>query len=244
MVFQKGVTIENLLTVSSTPRSRLMTDILEKTGLVERSGQGVDKIFSITLAEGKPEPDYTSSNLFQVTLKLNADITDKAFHIFLNTYQFSDKEPKLGVEQIITLYKIKNGLFQQLNKVIVEQLEKSDLIQKMAGHTNRYILSNEYHQLVKEDLKIGKRYLIKEVELIVLALQGNELKVGDLESRLQNSLSRSQVKYLLTKLMEDGIVKTSGQIKGTRYFLLETFADLRGDLLVNDVVNYLRSKYE
>ena len=242
--FPKGVTIENLLTVSSTPRSRLMTDILEKTGLVERSGQGVDKIFSITLAEGKAVPDYTSSNLFQVTLKLNADITDKAFHIFLNKYQFSDKEPKLGVEQIITLYKIKNGLFQQLNTVIVEQLEKSDLIQKVAGHTNRYILSNEYHQLVKEDLKIGKRYLIKEVELIVLALQGNELKVGDLESRLQKSLSRSQVKYLLTKLMEDRIVKTTGQIKGTRYLLLEAFTDLRGDLLVNEVVSYLRSKYE
>lgn len=46
--FPKGVTIENILTVSSTPRSRLMTEILEKTGLVERSGQGVDKIFSIT----------------------------------------------------------------------------------------------------------------------------------------------------------------------------------------------------
>lgn len=40
-----------------------MTDILEKTGLVERSGQGVDKIFSITLAEGKTEPDYTSLKL-------------------------------------------------------------------------------------------------------------------------------------------------------------------------------------
>lgn len=221
-----------------------MTDILEKTGLVERSGQGVDKIFSITLAEGKAEPDYTSSNLFQVTLKLNVDIIDKAFHVFLNKYQFSDKEPKLGVEQIITLYKIKNGLFQQLNTLIVEQLEKSDLIHKVSGHTNKYVLSNEYHQLVKEDLKIGKRYLIKEVELIVMALQGNSLKVGDLESRMQDSLSRSQVKYLLTKLMDDDIVKTSGQIKGTRYLLTENFADLRGDLLVNEVVSFLRSKHE
>lgn len=61
--FPKGVTIENILTVSSTPRSRLMTEILEKTGLVERSGQGVDKIFSITLSEGKAEPDYSNSNL-------------------------------------------------------------------------------------------------------------------------------------------------------------------------------------
>lgn len=242
--FPKGVTIENLLTVSSTPRSRLMTDILEKTGLVERSGQGVDKIFSITLAEGKTEPDYTSSNLFQVTLKLNAEITDKAFHIFLNKYQFSDKEPKLGVEQIITLYKIKNNLYQQLNPAFVDQLEKSGLIQKIAGHTNRYTLSNEYHLLVKEDLKISKRYLVKEVELIILSLQGNSLKVGVLEERLSNSLKRSQIKYLLTKLMEDGIVKTEGQIKATRYSLVETFADLRGDLLVNEVVNKLRSRYE
>lgn len=243
--FPKGVTIENLLTVSSTPRSRLMTDILEKTGLVERSGQGVDKIFSITLAEGKAEPDYTNSNLFQVTLKLSADITDKAFHIFLNKYQFSDKEPKLGVEQIITLCKIKNGLFQQLNPSIVSQLEKSNLIVKLSGgHTNRYVLSGEYHQLVNNDSKIAKRYLVREIELIVLALQGNALKVGDLEMKLKDSLSRSQVKYVLTKLMEDGILKTSGQIKGTRYLLLENFADLRGDLLVNEVINHLRSKYE
>ena len=44
--------------------------------------------------------------------------------------------------------------------------------------------------------------------------------------------------------MEDGIVKTEGQIKATRYSLVETFADLRGDLLVNEVVNKLRSRYE
>jgi ATP-dependent DNA helicase RecG len=66
--FPKGVTLENLLTVSSTPRCRLMTDVLEKTGLVERSGQGVDKIYSITLSEGKSEPDYSNSNIFQVSL--------------------------------------------------------------------------------------------------------------------------------------------------------------------------------
>lgn len=242
--FPKGVTIENLLTVSSTPRSRLMTDILEKTGLVERSGQGVDKIFSITLSEGKSEPDYTNSNLFQVALILNADITDKAFHIFLNKYQFSDKEPKLGVEQIITLYKIKNGLFQQLNLSVAEQLEKSGLIQKVSGNTNRFVLSKEYHQLAKDDLKIGKRYLIKEIELIILTLQGNSLKVGDMQTKLGASLNRSQIKYLLTKLMEDDIVKTEGQIKGTRYLLEDIFTDLRGDLLINEIVNTLRTKYE
>lgn len=38
--FPHGVTLENLLTVPSTPRNRLLADVLSKTGIVERSGQG------------------------------------------------------------------------------------------------------------------------------------------------------------------------------------------------------------
>lgn len=176
--FPKGVTIENILTVSSTPWSRLMTEILEKTGLVERSGQGVDRIFSITLSEGKEEPDYKNSDMFQVSLSLLTEIIDKAFHIFISQYQNSDKEPKLGVEQIITICKIRNGISQNLKPEIVTQLEKSGLIQKPSGHTNHYTLSNEYHLMVNEGLKIGIRYIVKEIEQLLLALQGNALKVG------------------------------------------------------------------
>ena len=242
--FPKGVTIENILTVSSTPRSRLMTEILEKTGLVERSGQGVDKIFSITLSEGKAEPDYKNSDMFQVSLTLRTEIIDKAFHIFISQYQNSEKEPKLGVEQIITLCKIRNGIFQNLKTEIVSQLEKSGLIEKISGHTNRYTLSQEYHALVNDGLKIGKRYLVKEIELILLALQGNALKIGDLEDLLKESLSRNQINYLKMKLMEDEVLKVEGKIKGARYSIADKYADLRGDVLLSAVIAELRGKYE
>lgn len=242
--FPKGVTIENILTVSSTPRSRLMTEILEKTGLVERSGQGVDKIFSITLSEGKAEPDYKNSDMFQVSLTLRTEIIDKAFHVFVSQYQNSEKEPKLGVEQIITLCKIRNGIFQNLKAEIVSQLEKSGLIEKISGHTNRYTLSQEYHALVNDGLKIGKRYLVKEIELILLALQGNALKIGDLEDLLKDSLSRNQINYLKMKLMEDDILKVEGKIKGARYSIADKYADLRGDVLLSAVIAELRGKYE
>lgn len=242
--FPKGVTIENILTVSSTPRSRLMTEILEKTGLVERSGQGVDKIFSITLSEGKAEPDYKNSDMFQVSLTLRTEIIDKAFHVFVSQYQNSEKEPKLGVEQIITLCKIRNGIFQNLKSEIVSQLEMSGLIEKVSGHTNRYTLSNEYHTLLNDYLKIGKRFIVKEVEQLLLALQGNALKVGGLEELLKNSLSRNQIKYLLLKLMEDEVLKVEGKIKGARYSLADKYADLRGDVLLSAVIAKLRSKYE
>ena len=43
--FPSGVHMNNILTVNSVPRSKLMSEILQKTGLVERSGQGVDKLY-------------------------------------------------------------------------------------------------------------------------------------------------------------------------------------------------------
>jgi len=241
--FPKGVTIDNILTVSSTPRSRLMTEILEKTGLVERSGQGVDKIYAITLSEGKTDPDYTSSDMFQVSLTLRTEIIDRAFHVFINQYQISDKEPKLGVEQIITLSKIRNGIYQNLKPEILAQLEKSGLIQKVSGHTNRFTLSDEYHQIVNESQKIGKRYLVKEIEQVLLILQGTKLKMGEVESLLHSSLNRNQLKYLLNKLVEDQILKTEGIGRGTKYIISDQFSTLRGDTLSDRVIAELKAKY-
>jgi ATP-dependent DNA helicase RecG len=221
-----------------------MTEILEKTGLVERSGQGVDKIFSITLSEGKAEPDYKNSDMFQVSLVLRTEIIDKAFHVFVSQHQNSEREPKLGVEQIISLCKIRNGIFQNLKTEIVSQLEKSGLIEKISGHTNRYTLSQEYHALVNDSLKIGKRYLAKEIELILLALQGNALKMGELEKNLKESLNRNQIKYLTGKLFEDKVIQKDGKGSGTVYNIHPSYALLRGDNLLQKVIDNLRNKYD
>ena len=233
--FPKGVTLSNLLTVSSTPRSRLMTEILEKAGLVERSGQGVDKIYSIMLSEGKSEPDYTNSDAYQVSLVLNAEVIDKSFHIYINTYQKSNKEPKLGVEQIITLYKIRNGLFQNLKLDVLAQLEKAGLIRKTSNASSRYLLNDNFYLLEQENKQIGSRYIKTEISDILLNLQDNELKVGDLEEILKDRINRNQIKYLLVKLKEDGIINTIGKASGTKYILADTFKNLRGEILIEKV---------
>lgn len=239
--FPKGVTIDNLITVSSTPRNRLITEILEKTGLVERSGQGVDKIFSITLSEGKNYPDYSKSDSYQVSLTLKSEIADKAFHIFINQYQISDKEPKLGVEQILTLSKIRDGQFQQLNPEITNQLEEIGLIQRASGHTNRFTLSEEYNALIDENSKIGN-YIVKEVEQLLLAIQGNALKIGAIEKHMEEYLNRNQLKYLTGKLVDDDILTKSGSGNQTTYSLAKPYQSLRGDDLFKSVFDVLRSK--
>lgn len=242
--FPKGVTLENLLRVNSTPRSRLMTEIMQKTGLVERSGQGVDKIFSITLSEGKAEPTYQQSDNFQVTLILYAKIEDTAFHIFLQNYKTRNKEPLLGVEQIITLYRINKNMHTNLDQKIIEELEKANLIERTSVNSHKYILSLQYQNLYEETLRIGTRYLIEEVKGLVLELQDKRLKIGDLEVRLSNFLSRNQIKYLLSKLIEDDILRKEGTGKGTYYLIHEQYDKLRGSSLVNLIVRDLKEKYE
>ena len=239
--FPKGVTIDNLITVSSTPRNRLITEILEKTGLVERSGQGIDKIFSITLSEGKNYPDYSKSDAYQVSLTLKSEIVDKAFHIFINQYQISDKEPKLGVEQILALSKIRDGLFQQLNPEITNQLEEIGLIQRVSGHTNRFTLSEEYNALMDENSKIGN-YIVKEVEQLLLVMQGNTLKIGAIEKHMEEYLNRNQLKYLTGKLVDDDILTKSGSGNQTTYSLAKPYQSLRGNDLFKTVFDVLRSK--
>jgi len=245
--FPKGVTVENLLTINSTPRSRLMAEVLEKTGLVERSGQGVDKIYSITLSEGKPEPDYKDSNLFQVTLKLDGNVKDKAFNVYVSKLQ--EQRPdnqRLSVEEIVTLHKVKSGAFAQVKPDLLVQLERDGLIKRAStsGHTKRYVLRDEYYQVASKEQRIGSRYVVVEVEQFLLAIQGRELKIGDLEEELSSSLNRNQIKYLISKLYQDQILKSSGQGRGTKYFLAEAYASLKGDALISEVVSSLRESFE
>lgn len=242
--FPKGVNLDNLVTVSSTPRSRLMAEVLEKTGLVERSGQGIDKIFSLTLSEGKPEPDYGDSDIFQVTLKLQGTVTDKAFHVYISQLQASRGEGnKLGVEDIIALYKVKAGLFAKVKPSTIEHLERENLISKSSGNSNRYALSDPYSMLADREQRIGNRYLVAELDQLLMAIQGKTLKIGELEERLPGALNRNQIKYLINKLLEDKIITTEGSARGTRYKLQAPFDELRGDILMNEVVQSLRPQH-
>lgn len=118
------------------------------------------------------------------------------------------------------------------------------MIEKTSGHSNRYTLSQEYHSLVNDGLKIGKRYIVKEIELLLIALQGNALETGDLEEILRDALSRNQINYLKRKLLEDQVLKVEGRIKGARYSVVDKYNALRGDVLLNAVIAELRGKYE
>lgn len=244
--FPYGVTAENIVFVSSTRRNGLLADILEKTGMIEQTGQGVDKIYAISLSEGKAEPDYSATDPYQVFLKLDCEMEDSAFHVFIQQNQDSRPDNnKFGYEDIITLYRIKKGVFNGHRPAVLEKLEREGLIRRDAGHPERFLLHSSYYDLSDKGLRIGKRYEnLTHIEKVLLILQGNSLKVGDLEKALAGSLSRNPIKFLLKKLVEDGIVQFEGQLRGRKYALSGLYSGLRGNSLIKKVELDLRGKYE
>lgn len=146
--FPLGVTIDNILTVSSTPRNRLLADVLAKTGIVERSGQGIDIIFRQTLSEGKQKPDYSKTDDYQVTAILSSTVKEPAFAIFIQSIQQELPEnQKLSVFDILTFCDIREGR-QPRDKEIVKRLYHLGYLEKR-GRTNavKFILPRRYYEI-------------------------------------------------------------------------------------------------
>lgn len=146
--FPLGVTLNNMLTVSSTPRNRLLADVLAKTGIVERSGQGMDIIFRLTLSEGKQKPDYEKTDDYQVTAILSAVVKEPAFALFIQAIQQELPEnQKLSVFDIMTFSAIREGK-QPWDKDIAKRLYELGYLEKR-GKTSavRYIMPRRYYEL-------------------------------------------------------------------------------------------------
>lgn len=228
--FPVGVTLENLIKIPSTPRNRLLADILQKTGIVERSGQGVDKIYYNTLSEGKAEPDYSKSDNFQVNLKLSAIIEDRAFALFIDSIQKElPVNEKLSVLEIVTLNKIKNrNPKNELDLEQVNQLLQKKLIEKR-GKTNAvfYILSKDYYEFTDEKAKYYNLQEIDDNQVLNTILQflskEGKAKMKDFVGLFEDKLSRKQVRFRVDKFVSNKILEQQGEGSTSTYKLSDDY---------------------
>ena len=228
--FPLGVNLTNLLTVNSTPRNRLLSDIMAKTGVVERSGQGIDKIYYQTITESKPEPDYSKSDNYQVELRLSAVVEDKAFALFIHQIQQERKDSeKLSVQDVIALNRIRKGETQSpFDPIILRKLEKQGLIEKH-GKTkgSYYVLSRAYYEFTDEKGKYSKTTDWDERQAFYIILHHlqkfENAKMTDFIDLFEGRLTRKQVRYIVDKLIEKKDLKRAGEGKGTIYSVGENY---------------------
>lgn len=209
--FPIGVDIYNILTTPSVPRAKLLCEVLQKTGLIERSGQGVDKIYYNCLEEGKALPDYTHSDPYQVYLTLKGNIVDPAFHLFIDEEQTSrDEEHKLSVFHLIQLYKIKEGDCEGLDRELVEQLIAQGLVVK---ENDELRLCDKYQSKAAVIAKSRNGNLLQDevasklgVKLGVIKFLSQNITIEDIENK-SNALFKQVINKLGVNSMEELGVK-------------------------------------
>jgi hypothetical protein len=117
---------------------------------------------------------------------------------------------------------------------LIKNVERSGL---------KYILSDDYFRIANKPSKIGEQYVAGDVEHILLSLQSNKKKIGDMEQDLSESLTRNQLKNLLPKLLKDEIITSEGQGKGTSYSIAPKYAHLNSDQMLVSAISDLKKKY-
>jgi len=230
--FVEGVTLDNLLVTKPHPRNPLLADISKRLGLSERTGRGIDRIFEGTLRYGRPEPDYSRSNVSSVVVNMSNVQADMAFLELILVEERRTGKP-LPLDSLIILSRLRQERRlvtadlarstqkpEQETRVVLEELVESGLIEahgtgkgrtytlnallyQKAGKKADYIRQTGFDPIQQEQMILS---YIKEHKTIKRAEAADLCRIGP-----------HQATRLLRKLAKEGKIILKGSRKGAVY---------------------------
>lgn len=221
--FPEGITLENILD-RQIPRNRRIADALARCGLVERAGQGANRIFESCIREGKDLPDFTNTDAWQVALTLHGQIRDPRFVRFLERVGL-ETQVSFDTHELLVLDLIHRDLSAppELRSRLPRLVDSGILETVGRGRGTRYLLSRRFHAAIGERGGYTRRRgLDRETtkELLHRHLR-DQGSVGCPMSELQQVLpgqSRAQIKRLLDELRQEGRVRLEGVRRWANWF--------------------------
>jgi len=223
--FPAGITPENILD-RQFPRNRRIADVLGRCGLVERAGQGANRIFETCIREGKALPDFANTDAFQVSLTLHGLLRDPRFVRFLErvgreSRAVFDTHDLLVLDCVHRDVEVAMGLRPRRTRLldlgVIERVGR--------GRGTRYLLSERFHAALGEKGGYTRRRGLDREEnkaLLIHHLRACGV-VGCPISELQQVLparSRDQIRRLLAELRREGRAQVVGERRGARWLVM------------------------
>src|SRR6266542_4040664 len=202
--FPDNITPETILR-RQYRRNKLLADALQTAGLIERSSQGVDKMFRLMILESKRRPDYSGSDENRVLLRLDGAVQDAPFVNFLAAVERRQGAP-LDVYDLLLLDDVRQGKVHQADEQ-VRRLLRLGLIEKVGrARATRYVLPPRTGVISRQtlDRAAGK-------SLLMTYLEQHEQR-GSMQEfqEILPELSRKQIHTLLSELRKEGKVRFVG----------------------------------
>lgn len=220
--FPPGITPENIL-LRQSPRNRRIAEAFARCGLVERSGQGADRMFEECIKESKPRPDFAGTDDYQVSLTLKGEVQNPRFLMFLQQVTLEGFGP-FTTQDLLVLDAVQRDepVPQNLKDRLIFLKERGIVEVMGRGRGARPILSRRFYAFLgKKGVYTRKRGLDRETNKALLLQHIEHFKQEG--SRLQDllqvlpELTRSQVQKLLGELRAEGKVDVAGKTKSARW---------------------------
>jgi ATP-dependent DNA helicase RecG len=218
--FPPGVTTENILW-KQMPRNRRIAEAFAKCGLVERSGQGANRMFEQSIKQSKPLPDFAGTDNYQVALTIRGEVQDPLFLRFLEKVGH-DMVSRFTTQDLLILDLIhKERPIPEMLKERLPNLRDLGIIETTGrGRATINILSRKLYSFIgKGGVYTRKKGLDQRTNKALLLEHLKDVKScgrGDLEQVLPH-LSKDQLKWLLDGLRHEGKIKLEGSRRWAKW---------------------------
>ena len=228
-----GITPDNIMSHEPVTRNRRLAEILQKLRLVERSGMGVRRMFTILLASGKEPPLYIATPE-DVRVVLRSGKTDEPFARFIAKRQQKGEEFSLG--ELVVLSSLKRNQEIDLSEAVrILQRDKSEVHELLGAMVEHRVLEpfgqkkGRVYRLAKSiyvELRQSVEYYLHrdtESAYAEAAITSYIKQNGFITNQMVRTLlrvNRSQSAYILQKLVKAKKLVRVGQGNKSRYELV------------------------
>jgi ATP-dependent DNA helicase RecG len=220
--FLPGITPANVLG-KSAPRNRRIAETFQKCGLVERAGQGLDRVFEHAITHGKPQPDFSGTDDFQVCITLDGTMTHPDFVQFYQKVA-AEKQIPFTLADLRALAAIYGDLeLSPELRLRLPLLLETGLVERHGrGKGVKLILARSFYEMTRQSGRYTKRVGLDHEthkELLMKHLRNCDT-TGAAFSTLQQvvpHLTRAHLQALLRELREEGKARMSGERRGARW---------------------------
>jgi len=220
--FPRGITPQNILD-KQFPRNRRIADALARCGLVERAGQGANRMFESCIREGKALPDFTHTDSWQVSVTLHGSLGDARLVKYLERIG-RQKQSSLGTQELLVLDLVHREQPVPAHlRAALTRLRELGVVEAVGrGRGTSYLLGQRFYAAIgQRGAYTRRRGLDDEVnkELLVRHLQqiGTEgCAVAELQQVLP-AASRGRLRRLLRELRSEGRATLVGLRRGAKW---------------------------
>jgi ATP-dependent DNA helicase RecG len=231
--FPEGVSLSNILVTPPKPRNPLLADAFKRAGIVERTGRGIDTIFTEQMRNGRPAPSYERSTATDVVLVLYGGKANLQFVRLV--VEESHAGRILGLDELLIL----NALWQERSlttpqasrllqkpgpdaRAVLERLVEIGLVEARGERKGRtyHLSAATYRRLGLPSAYVRRRgfELIQQEQMVLQYVRAHG-RITRREAAELCQISLDQAYRLLQGLVEKGVLIQHGKKKGSWYSL-------------------------